>query len=546
MHPPIRLVDDRGDPVVRTGRPVSTLSCGSASGCHDVAWIARHDYHGAGRHAAHRPDCFLCHEPRASNDARVREVVAGRSEWAATAALLDTGIVKRDGEHLRYDARAFDADGFVAPDRLDLGRPSARACGLCHGLVHEGGEVISSASFGPASRGAENEGLVFSAERINVSALNLAGKDELSRPWDVHAERLLTCANCHFSPNHPAYSFAGRAPSPGHLRFDARRIEIDEYLRRPDHDLARGATLRRCEQCHDAPAAHGFLPRAERHFAALLCESCHVPAAYAPARSETDWTMLARPGEARVAYRGTRGPLEDPKAAQGGYRPVLLPRKGADGTTKLAPYNLVTTWFWVEKSAAGARPVPHETLTRAFFEGDRHHPDLVRALDRNGDGKLEGDELVLDTEAKVTVARSRLVGAGVNDPRISAEIQPFGLHHGIAPGRFATRDCDDCHARSSRLVQPFVLSARAPFGVVPSLLGGGVALPGPIVREADGALVLRTDPTRLSRHVFGLSHSRAIDTLGLLLVLGALLGALAHGTLRVVAARRKPMAEEAR
>ena len=379
---------------------------------------------------------------------------------------------------------------------------------------------------------------------MSDSALNLAGKDELVRPWDVHAERLLSCANCHFSPNHPAYSYVGRGPSPDHLRFDARRIEIDEYLRRPDHNLARGASQRRCEQCHNAPAAHSFLPRPERHFAALFCESCHVPKVYAPARRETDWTMPAGPDQPRVAYRGARGPLADPKAEQDGYRPVLLPRRGPDGSTKLAPYNLVTTWFWVEDGPAGVRRVLPETLTAAFFPAGHHHPDLLRALDANGDGKLDDGELVLDSEAKVAAARSRLLSAGAKNPRITAEVQPFGLHHGIAPGRFATRTCDDCHSRGSRLVEPFVLAARAPYGVIPVLvLAAGTSLSGPVEREADGALVLRPKPNQLGRHVFGLTHSSTTDLFGLLLVLGVVLGAFAHGTARLVASRRKRAAE---
>ena len=52
MHPPIRLLDDKGESVLRTGRPVAPASCGSATGCHDVGWIAKHDLHAATRATA--------------------------------------------------------------------------------------------------------------------------------------------------------------------------------------------------------------------------------------------------------------------------------------------------------------------------------------------------------------------------------------------------------------------------------------------------------------------------------------------------------------
>jgi hypothetical protein len=243
--------------------------------------------------------------------------------------------------------------------------------------------------------------------------------------------------------------------------------------------------------------------------------------------------MLASPGEPRVVYRAVRGARLD------GFRPVLLPRRDPDGTTRLTPHNLLTTWFWIEDGRDGIRPVARETLTRAFFTDGRHHADLIRALDGDGDGRIEGEELVLDTEAKVAAARARLIAAGANNPRMSAEIQPYGLHHGIAPGRFATRACETCHSAASRIVEPFMIAGHAPFGVVPVLVGdANVMLSGPIERVAGGGLVLRPDPRSLALHVLGLSRSRIIDTLGALLVLAVLLGALVHGVLRLLAARR--------
>jgi hypothetical protein len=592
IHPPVLLLDRDGVAVVRSGQPIAARSCGSAGSCHDVSWIQAHSYHadlgrsdprgkaksgrawdtGSGlsrrwdaidydhapseaggapmaRSLAARSvedNCVLCHARLASNQARLDELDAGRPEWALTATLIDTQIVRREDGRLVYDESTFDAEGRVSADRLGLGRPEPRACGFCHGLVHEGPRALALPDLGPHNRSTETQGVVFSAERIVDSALDVAGKESLARPWDVHAERMLSCSNCHFSPNHPAYSFAASADSPRHLKFDARRIEIDEYLLRPDHNFAKGSsahrtaadhldgTIRKCEACHDAPPTHAWLPRAERHFAALRCESCHVPGAMAPARSETDFTMLTSLGEARAVYRAMRGERLD------GFRPLLLPRRDPDGSSRLTPHNLVTTWFWVEDGPRGERPVPRAVLVGAFLPKNQHHPELIRALDGNRDGRLEDAELVLDTAAKIDAARARLVAHGAKNPRIHGEVQPFGIHHGVVGGRFATRDCETCHSRDSRITEPFTLSSRAPFGVMPVLVAdANVSLTGMIERDAEGRLVLRPEPRTLALHVFGLSRNRTIDLLGALLLVGVFLGTMTHGAMRYVSAKRR-------
>jgi hypothetical protein len=144
----------------------------------------------------------------------------------------------------------------------------------------------------------------------------------------------------------------------------------------------------------------------------------------------------------------------------------------------------------------------------------------------------------------VRAARSLLVAVGARDPRIQGEIQPFGLHHGVGPGRFATRDCTACHDKGSRFDQPFVLAARAPFGVTPKLVGdANVTLPGRIQRDANGRLVYRQRAHQLGLYVLGATRSGLVDTLGILLVLGAFGGAVAHGSLRLRSARKRRSAE---
>lgn len=156
-------------------------------------------------------------------------------------------------------------------------------------------------------------------------------------------------------------------------------------------------------------------------------------------------------------------------------------------------------------------------------------------------GRLEERELVLDSEAKVKTARDLLVAAGAQAPRILGQVEAHDIHHGVAPGRFATSACQSCHDRASRLDENFVLSESVPFGVTAAWVGDGNLAPVPMVRDERGRLVVK--PTLAGLHVFGHSGNRIIDTLGLLAVLGTLAGAGGHALLRVrssICATRRP------
>jgi hypothetical protein len=540
LHPPVVLRDAQGASVLESGAEASPAK--TCDGCHDARWIQAHDYHATMSADEFRREpalvtagnCFLCHVAKADNQARRQAIASGRMEEVPTATLADTGLLAKVDGRWQWRKERFAADGTVTAAALGLGRPSDRACGFCHGLVYDDPAPLLLAR-AAGQRMTDLEGAIFSGQRISDSAMNVAGKDGLLRPWDVHKERMVSCASCHFSPNHPAYAYADRGPE--HLQFDARRLAITEYLRRPDHRFARGPSgngsahregnLRRCESCHDALKVHRWLPRKERHFAALLCETCHVPMGYAPAREVTDWTVLTSSREPRVTYRGT-----GQDGFLSGFRPVLLPR-AADGTGKLAPNNLITTCQWVESQGGQPRPVTRALLERAFFTGDGYRPELLAALDGNGDGKLQDGELVLDSAAKVKVARDLLLAAGARAPAIAAEVTAHELHHGASPGRFATRDCAACHAAESRIDAPLVVASALPFGVTPSFDGAA----GTLRRDAGGRLVFA--PQAAGLHVFGHTRSPFLDGLGLILFAGVIAGAGLHALLRVRAARRR-------
>ncbi|MGE0713471.1 MAG: hypothetical protein AB7N76_36345 [Planctomycetota bacterium] len=603
LHPPVVLRNAAGEAVASAGGPVSPQK--SCTPCHDAQAIA-HGYHaragldelapqagGAGRRAwdlgpgpygrwdplryerlglpgepggldapgwlrtygarhvgggpgespglAGGPaelDCFLCHTPRPDVAARRAELAAGRFGWAATATLRGAGLVERRGETWAWQEEAFDAAGNAT--RLRIVAPGAAQCGACHGHV-DGGREPLVLGFDPEERATEMGGTVFSAATLDRSGLNLAGKDQAARPWDVHAARLVGCADCHPPLNRPG-ARARRPEGPAHLARDPRQLDLAEFLRRPDHDLAKGDTLqargaarlagsmRGCAECHDAAPSHArWLPLTERHLGRLACAACHVPRAALPARRVTDWTVLTAARGPRVERRGLADPEADPRDPRlllAGYEPALLPVEG-----RLTPLNLITTWLWVEGEPA--RPVARERLEAAWFAGRGYHPDLVRALDQDGDGRLAPRELRLDAAAKVAAVKARLEAVGARRPRIVGEVQPYELQHGVAPGAFAVKDCAACHSQTGRPQRPFVLASFRPAGATLAVVpDAGWELPGELRDEADG-LVLRPAPRAGDLYLVGLDRYAWVDRLGLSLVLATALGVSAHGLLRL-------------
>ena len=48
-----------------------------------------------------------------------------------------------------------------------------------------------------------------------------------------------------------------------------------------------------------------------------------------------------------------------------GFSPLILPRANAEGDYRLAPFNLVASWYWL--AGDPAKPVSREQLERAIF-----------------------------------------------------------------------------------------------------------------------------------------------------------------------------------
>jgi thiosulfate reductase cytochrome b subunit len=503
-------------------------------------------------------NCFLCHLERPNLDARSAAIRAGRFADANTATLTGLNIVEAGAKGWTWNRAAFTADGLVNSEKLGIQDPTNANCAACHGEVHPASATplqINACDLDYPQTA--TTGQVVASQRINASGVNLADKSELRRSWDVHAERQLQCTDCHHALNNPAHVNHRPGSKPAHLRYDPRSLEINKYLQRPDHNFARGqsaqfnvapeykGTMRRCENCHDAQTSHGnWLPYVETHMARLACESCHIPKMHAPAIQSYDWTVLQADGQPAQSCRGVDGPPDDVRSLVTGFEPALLKRTNVDGASLMAPYNLITTFYWVYDDANGnKRPVRLADLQAAYLDGGQHAPDIVAAFDGDRDGAVGPAELRIDSPQKEAAVKARLEQLGLQNVRMEGQVQPFSINHNVARGAFALNDCQACHMAGSRLTAGMQLAGFAP--VLPTFdANNNVTGSGDLIKQNDGALFYQPAPARDGVYVFGVSRLGWVDALGALAVVGTLLGVVGHGTLRYLAFRKRPHGHE--
>lgn len=500
-------------------------------------------------------NCFLCHLEKPNLETRAQFIVNGFFAQANTATLDGTGIVTYSGTALTYNPEAFDENGALKPEFVTIQDPTNSNCAACHGEIHaETNEPLTIAAGDLDYPQTATTGQVIAAQRIADSGVNLSGKDELDRSWDIHAERQLQCVDCHYALNNPTHADETQKAEPDHLLYDPRTLDIGEYLKKPDHNFARGqsaqynvapeykGTMRRCENCHDANEGHAdWLPYIKRHMDAVACETCHIPQMYAPAIQSYDWTVLRLDREPVKAYRGVDG---DPNAVTSlvtGYQPVLLNRTNIDGQQLLAPYNLITTYYWVYEDGNGnKRPVRLADLEAAYFDGDDYATRVRYVFDANGDLAITPDELVIDSAAKEEVVRNRLQALGLSNVHIEGLTQPYSINHNVARGEYAVNDCATCHSESSRVSQAIALTSYAPNGVLPVFdTANNVNASGEIVKNDSGAVYYNPVPAKDGMYVFGSSRVNWIDWFGSFAFFGSLLGVLGHGALRLLSARKQ-------
>jgi thiosulfate reductase cytochrome b subunit len=618
LHPVFALLDAQGENVLKTGSPVSTMqTCGACHDTQFIASHSFHvdlgmsEMTAAGQTSSgrawdtspglygkwnplsyrylspqgdSRPDlntadwvkayasrlagggpaeasglemnCFLCHLAQPNNAARIQAIDQDQAAWASTATLLGSGIVEYQDGAYAWNPAAFTPDGALDEPYVTIQDPANTNCAQCHGLVHDDAETaLTLTGCSLESWQTATTGQVISPQKISLSGMNLANKASLTYAWDIHAERGLTCTDCHFSLNNPAYYQAEPEDRPAHLEFDPRRLEIGEFLEKPDHNFARGqsaqftvdaatkGTMRRCESCHNTEQHADWLPYVDQHMAALACETCHIPKISAPAVQSYDWTVLQADGQPASACRGVEGDSGTISDLVTGFQPALLRREGQDGSSPLAPYNLVTAWFWVYDDPAGVRPVRLEDLKAAWLtgDGDGYAAEILAAFDQNGDGQLGGAELRIDTVQKQALVAGRLAALGLANPRIQAEIQPYSINHNVVRGEAVTRECQACHADDSQLAAAMPLADYLPGGVIPAFVqDANVQTSSGLTQGPDGALIYSPAMADHDLYVFGHNRVSWIDWLGAAFFVGVLLGVGGHGTLRFVNATRQP------
>ncbi|MCB0194214.1 MAG: cytochrome b/b6 domain-containing protein [Anaerolineae bacterium] len=492
-------------------------------------------------------NCFLCHIPDPNNEARIETLEAGNFKWANTATLLGTGIVTDTGGELAWNPAAFAPDGTLAQEYVTMQDPSNSNCGQCHGAVHTTNDepLIETGCEGETT----TTGEIFAPQRLNKSGMNLEDKENLSRTWDVHAERVVDCVDCHASLNNPVYFQGTKDDTITHLVFDARRIDIGDYLYQPLHQFAKGSTaqgtaapefdntMRRCEGCHDPTAVHEWLPYKEAHFDNVSCESCHVPKMYAPAVQQVDWTVVNTDGQGQRVCRGVEGDPNDINTLISGFNPILLAYQRAEGGDPLAPFNLISSWYWVYGEPE--RPVRLTDLQAAYLDGDQYRAEVLSAFDSDSSGSLDDTELRLDSPDKTAIIEQNLIDLGLDNPRIKAEVQPYSINHGVTNGEWATKECTACHGQDSRIAAPIELAAYVPGGVMPEFFGdASVAHAGEIVTDDDGSLLYQPDIAKEGVYIFGYNSVKWVDWLGVLALVGTTLGVFAHAGLRFYSAAK--------
>ena len=495
-------------------------------------------------------DCFLCHAPKASRGDRRELVSTGNFRWANNATLAKSDIVLKDSKgNFTYNRKAFNADGTVKSEVLNLSDPPLDNCAQCHGFSARNASTIQPIQHADILRGTEKAGWVYNGSKISETiSPRIAGKEKMDYPWDVHAAKGLGCIDCHFSPNNPGRKFQG--DSEKHLSYKPMGEGISEYLKRPDHNFARGNippetvnitrhnTMRGCAECHDIGKTHAFLPYKAQHFKALACQTCHIPEVHFWAYRSDEWGFLMDTGASRITFRGIKGDIVDPDSEITGFKPAYVPTPAKDGHLEIRPTNLITGLYWFDKTKA--RPVFTWQIQKAFFldrqagGGWEYRPEIVKAFG-DKDGIIDFPQARYDTPEKIALVKRLLQEhVGITDAELRIEVVPWAMSHNTMGKAQAIKDCKACHAKDSILHRPVNLNDYLPEGVPVYYGGKRVNVVDHSGKEPsfDNRYLLR------SFYIIGNSRVGWIESLGWMSVAGALLFSFVHGFIRILGAKK--------
>ncbi len=433
FHPEITLLDRAGEPVAESQQPLSVnTTCGGE--CHDSAYIQANNDHA--QHIA--SNCLLCHSDNYNAEAYFKTRQGKHAAWSASAPLIPLDLVKKGRRKWVWNETAAEP---LAASQLGIQPTGSESCQQCHGIIHNSDEPLTIDLSQPTGRQTQKQGVIYSAQKLSDSALNIIGKTTLTRAFDVHAEHLLECSDCHRAANNPVHGVA-RESTPSHLRHDPRQPALSAFIKRPDHNLIIGAAGRAdseqsCQGCHAVDNSHDWLPEVKQHFAALACESCHIPELVGPAQQLIDNSVRGVDGEPVVQWRG-----QDVTGSDDGiitpYQPILLKRP-QDG--RFAPYNIALIRFW--RDSADNTTLERDLVDAAWLE--------------SGLQPLQPGQSLSEVELKAL--RKALWELGVGKPELANSLETYPINHGVSGNDWALKACDACHDQESRLNNQLSLGA---------------------------------------------------------------------------------------
>ncbi|RME28980.1 MAG: tetrathionate reductase family octaheme c-type cytochrome, partial [Deltaproteobacteria bacterium] len=419
-HEPVVLRNADGKPVASDGGELSLRStCGECHEFDDEDFVAAHSFHAGVKPEKLRPErrmlwdfgarppaakgaesnCLVCHlhEPAAY---RWRiERAAGGGQSSLTVMLEDLGLVEHAQEP-RWKTEKFGEEHEV---ELHIGPARDENCGICHGLVWLGREPLSLSRAGDATL-TRDTGQVFAAQRISRSGLNVKGKSAMARPFDVHAERMFGCVECHTATSVP------------------ERLTRLENAKAEKVDRANG-----CLGCH----SEGYI--STRHASvkgwsakSMSCEACHVPSMPGGKLELLDCTLPTADGSCRPKFKSV-GRCGWPNASD--YIAVPRPELAEEGGRRV-PVSEYEVGFWYD----GDKPVEMAVLVKAFYPGGKIAKELSR-YDADGDGVLSDEEACTAANARDILERL-LKAAGVKLPALKRQKRKVSIHHGVVPAGY--------------------------------------------------------------------------------------------------------------
>ncbi len=433
IHPPITWVDSSGE--INNQEVSYEKSCGA---CHDIEYIKSHDTHER-LYTNPTFNCLTCHN---------QEI--GQKEFT--------------------------------PESLIISRPRTGHCQQCHT-----NESIYS----------KKSGRVFSADKISQSDLNIAEKQNLNHPWDIHAERGVHCSDCHFSSNNPVYLRKESTKKQEHLIFDPRRPDIGEFLKKPNHQLAFQNNSRYdCTYCHTGEHSGIWQERSDIHFKKLACQSCHTPTLNAPVLKSINATIIDHSGNSLKAFHNV-----DSTGVISSFRPKLYK---TTPESKFAPYNRVEEHYFY--STQSNSRVPDSIIAAITLE---HQTEINSYLDTNKDKEISLQEKIPASGVYLDFVKIKLLEKGFEGVVVKSMWSFHAVAHNTVTGAYATKECTECHSSNNAFSTTYVPSE--PTEILQSFECSEDAL-----------------------YIFGNKCTSTINLMGIFAILTVLVGILLHGGLRII------------